>query len=155
MHTRMTANRAEHNAASCSADHTYTYHHRPRSCGRCLWRHVSQPADTGIVKSILSIGTLIVFLMAHEWMRRPDTAIKQGEFYILTLSTLLGMYFMISAGHFLMFFIGLETASIRHLDGSPGCLRSFPHPGRRRTKVPLSVVTAYLSVISKGSAALY
>ena len=65
-----------------------------------------------IVKSILSIGTLIVFLMAHEWMRRPDTAIKQGEFYFLTLSTLLGMYFMISAGHFLMFFIGLETASI-------------------------------------------
>lgn len=64
------------------------------------------------MKSILSIGTLIVFLMAHEWMRRPDTAIKQGEFYILTLSTLLGMYFMISAGHFLMFFIGLETASI-------------------------------------------
>ena len=65
-----------------------------------------------IVKSILSVGTIIVFLMAHEWMRRPDAAIKQGEFYVLTLSTLLGMYFMISAGHFLMFFIGLETASI-------------------------------------------
>lgn len=65
-----------------------------------------------IVKTILSIGTIIVFLMAHEWMRRPDTAVKQGEFYVLTLSTLLGMYFMISAGHFLMFFIGLETASI-------------------------------------------
>lgn len=71
----------------------------------------NQPIQS-IVKSILSIGTLIVFLMAHEWMRLPDTAIKQGEFYILTLSTLLGMYFMISAGHFLMFFIGLETASI-------------------------------------------
>ena len=71
----------------------------------------NQPIQS-IVKSILSIGTLIVFLMAHEWMRRPDTAIKQGEFYILTLSTLLGMYFMISAGHFLMLFIGLETASI-------------------------------------------
>ena len=71
----------------------------------------NQPIQS-IVKSILSIGTLIVFLMAHEWMRRPDTAIKQGEFYILTLSTLLGMYFMISAGHFLMFFIGLEMASI-------------------------------------------
>ena len=71
----------------------------------------NQPIQS-IVKSILSIGTLIVFLMAHEWMRRPDTAIKQGEFYILTLSTLLGMYLMISAGHFLMFFIGLETASI-------------------------------------------
>ncbi|MEN6455293.1 MAG: NADH-quinone oxidoreductase subunit N [Prolixibacteraceae bacterium] len=65
-----------------------------------------------IIKSILSIGTLIIFLMAHEWMAREDTAHKQGEFYVLTLSTLLGMYFMISAGHFLMFFIGLETASI-------------------------------------------
>lgn len=65
-----------------------------------------------IVKSILSVGTLIVFLMAHEWMKLPDTAHKQGEFYFLTLCTLLGMYFMISAGHFLMFFIGLETASI-------------------------------------------
>ena len=35
-----------------------------------------------------------------------------SEFYVLTLSTLFGMYLMISAGHFLMFFIGLETASI-------------------------------------------
>lgn len=71
----------------------------------------NQPIQS-IVKSILSIGTLIVFLMAHEWMKLPDTYIKQGEFYFLTLCTLLGMYFMISAGHFLMFFIGLETASI-------------------------------------------
>lgn len=65
-----------------------------------------------IIKSVLSIGTIVVFLMAHEWLRQPDNLIKQGEFYVLTLSTLLGMYFMISAGHFLMFFIGLETASI-------------------------------------------
>ncbi len=65
-----------------------------------------------VVKSILNIGTLIVFLMAHEWMKRDDTSFKQGEFYVLTLSTLFGMYLMISAGHFLMFFIGLETASI-------------------------------------------
>ena len=65
-----------------------------------------------IVKTVLNIGTLIVFLMAHVWMKRPENEIKQGEFYVLTLSTLLGMYFMISAGHFLMFFIGLELASI-------------------------------------------
>ena len=65
-----------------------------------------------VVKSILNVGTLIVFLMAHEWMKREDTSFKQGEFYVLTLSTLFGMYLMISAGHFLMFFIGLETASI-------------------------------------------
>ena len=65
-----------------------------------------------IVKAVLNIGTLIVFLMAHEWLKRKDMLIKQGEFYFLTLCTLLGMYFMISAGHFLMFFIGLETASV-------------------------------------------
>ena len=65
-----------------------------------------------IVKTILSVGTIIVFLTAHESLKRPEMAPKQGEYYIITLSTLLGMYFMISAGHFLMFFIGLELASI-------------------------------------------
>lgn len=65
-----------------------------------------------VLKTVLNICTLVVFLMAHEWLAREDTLIKQGEFYVLTLCTLLGMYFMTSAGHFLLFFIGLETASI-------------------------------------------
>lgn len=65
-----------------------------------------------IIKAVLNIGTIIVFFMAAEWLKLEDTAIKRGEFYIMTLSTLLGMYLMISAGHFLMFFIGLETASV-------------------------------------------
>lgn len=65
-----------------------------------------------IVKTVLSIGTLITFLMAHRWLSREENLIKQGEFYIVTLFTLLGMYFMISSGHFLMFFIGLELASV-------------------------------------------
>ncbi len=66
----------------------------------------------GIVKSVLAIGTLIVFLQAGSWLRREDTRFKRGEFYVLTLSTLLGMDFMISAGHFMMFFIGMELASV-------------------------------------------
>ena len=65
-----------------------------------------------MVKGILAIGTLIVFLQADSWLRREDTEFKRGEFYVLTLSTLLGMDFMISAGHFLMFFIGMELASV-------------------------------------------
>ena len=65
-----------------------------------------------IVKSMLAIGTFVVFLQSNEWLRREDTAHKRGEFYLLTLSTLLGMYFMISAGNFLMFFLGMELASI-------------------------------------------
>ena len=69
------------------------------------------PMD-GIVKSMLSVGALIVFMQSDTWLRREDTRHKQGEFYILTLSTLLGMYFMIGAGNFLLFFIGLELASV-------------------------------------------
>ena len=73
--------------------------------------YVYTPVMT-VVKSILSIGTLIVIMQANEWLQREDTRIKQDEFYFLALSTLLGMYFMISAGNFLMFFLGLETASV-------------------------------------------
>ena len=65
-----------------------------------------------VVKSILNVGTLIVLLQAHKFLNEDANRIKRGEFYFLTLSTLLGMYFMISSGNFLMFFIGLETASI-------------------------------------------
>ena len=65
-----------------------------------------------VVKSVLAIGALIVCLQADTWLRRDDTAHKQGEFYILLLSTLLGMYFMVGAGNFLLFFLGMELASV-------------------------------------------
>ena len=64
------------------------------------------------MKSILNIGAVLVMLMAYPNLYKAENRIKAGEFYSLTLFTLLGMYFMISAGHFLMFFIGLELASI-------------------------------------------
>lgn len=65
-----------------------------------------------IVKGILNLGTLIVFLQAKEVFDGDKQSNKRGEYYFLTLITLLGMYFMISSGHFLMFYIGLEMASI-------------------------------------------
>lgn len=65
-----------------------------------------------IVKSILNVGTLVVFLQAKYWFDGEYQQNKRGEFYFLTLTTLLGMYFMISAGNFLIFYIGLEMASI-------------------------------------------
>jgi NADH-quinone oxidoreductase subunit N len=67
---------------------------------------------TDIVKSILSIGALIIVLQADTWLKRKDTEYKKGEFYVLTLSTLLGMFFMTSSGNFLMFVLGVELASI-------------------------------------------
>ena len=65
-----------------------------------------------IMKTVLNIGVIVVFLMSNKWLRREENWIKQGEFYELVLFTLFGMYLMISSGHFLMFFIGLELASI-------------------------------------------
>ena len=65
-----------------------------------------------IVKIVLNIGTLLVLIQANAWAKAPDMAIRRGEFYVLTLITLLGMYLMISSGNFLLFFIGLEMASL-------------------------------------------
>lgn len=65
-----------------------------------------------VVKTILNVGTLIVMMQAYNWINSESVVIRRGEFYIILLSTLLGMYFMISAGNFILFFIGLETASI-------------------------------------------
>ena len=84
----------------------------PRESGDVFGGMFTYVPVHSIVKSILAIGTLIVFLQADTWLRRDDTEFKRGEFYVLTLSTLLGMYFMVSAGHFLMFFIGMELASV-------------------------------------------
>lgn len=65
-----------------------------------------------VVKAVLNIGTLLIFMQASGWLRSDKCIIRRGEFFFLTLSTLLGLYFLISAGNFLLFFIGLETASV-------------------------------------------
>lgn len=66
----------------------------------------------GSIKNILNIGVLIVLIQAMQWADGEYMRIRRGEFYELLLITLLGMYFMISARHFLLFIIGLETASL-------------------------------------------
>lgn len=65
-----------------------------------------------MVKAILSIGTLLVFLQVNGTLKKEDSSFKMGEFYVLTLCTLFGMYIMISSGNFLMLYLGLETASV-------------------------------------------
>ena len=67
-------------------------------------------AMANVMKVILTVGTLIVVIMAQPWLKTVKK--YEGEFYMLVISTLLGMYIMISSGNFLMFFLGLETASV-------------------------------------------
>lgn len=65
-----------------------------------------------LVKTILNVATLIIFLQSKYFFDQGEDRQQRGEYYFLTLSTLLGMCMMISSGHFLLFYIGLEMASI-------------------------------------------
>ena len=66
-----------------------------------------------VMKAILAGGSLVVCIMSRLWMAEGPQGNKQeAEFYMLVASTLLGMFIMMSSGHFLMFYLGLEMASI-------------------------------------------
>jgi len=64
-------------------------------------------------KNILNVGVLIVLLQSADWIQEKMVPLNKGtEFFMLLFSSLLGMYFMISAGDFLMFYIGLELSTL-------------------------------------------
>ncbi len=75
---------------------------------------------TVMMKNILNIATFLIFLQAANWLKSHDTVHKRGEFFTITLVTLLGMYLMVSAGNFMMLYIGMETASL-----PMACLAAF------------------------------
>lgn len=60
-------------------------------------------------KNVLAFGTLLISLIAWDWLKKHEHML---EFYILLLSTLLGMNFMISSGNFMMLYLGLELSTI-------------------------------------------
>jgi len=64
------------------------------------------------VKNVLNIGVFIILLMSYRWLQSGDNKMKTSEFYIVLFSSLVGMFYMVSAGDFLMFYLGLETATI-------------------------------------------
>jgi NADH-quinone oxidoreductase subunit N len=64
-------------------------------------------------KNTLNIGVFIVLLQSADWIQEKMVPLNKGtEFFMLLFSSLLGMYFMISAGDFLMFYIGLELSTL-------------------------------------------
>ena len=72
--------------------------------------YVSSQA-VNVMKVILAFGTIIVCIMAQPWIIKSAMKLE-GEFYMLVLSTLLGMFVMMSSGNFMLFFLGLEMASV-------------------------------------------
>ncbi len=60
-------------------------------------------------KNILNLATWIISLLSFSWLRTHKHVI---EFYILLLTALLGMFFMISSGNLLVLYLGLEMSTI-------------------------------------------
>ena len=64
------------------------------------------------MKNILNLGVIVILLQSVTWLKTDENKLKISEFYLLVFSTLIGMQFMISAGSFLMLYLGLELATI-------------------------------------------
>ena len=60
-------------------------------------------------KNILNDGVLLISLLFTDWFKKSE---QLAEFFILMLSALMGMFFLLSSGNLLMFYLSLELASI-------------------------------------------
>lgn len=64
-------------------------------------------------KNVLNIGVFVLLLQSADWIKEKMVLENRStEFFILLFSSLLGMYFVISSGDFLMFYIGLELSTL-------------------------------------------
>ncbi|REJ84470.1 MAG: NADH-quinone oxidoreductase subunit N [Bacteroidetes bacterium] len=60
-------------------------------------------------KNILNFGVLMISMQSSAWLGRHRHA---PEFFVLLLSTLLGMFLLLSSRNFLMFYLALELSTI-------------------------------------------
>ncbi|MBX2954972.1 MAG: NADH-quinone oxidoreductase subunit N [Cyclobacteriaceae bacterium] len=65
-----------------------------------------------LMKNILNIGVVLIFLQSVHWLSQDLYKDRSSEFYMLILASLIGVNYMISSGHFLMFYLGLELTTI-------------------------------------------
>ena len=66
-------------------------------------------AMIALQKNILNLGVYLISLLFAGWFKKSE---HMPEFFMLMLSALLGMFFLISSGNLLMFFLSLELATI-------------------------------------------
>jgi len=83
-------------------------------------------------KNMLNLGTLIISLQAYDWLKGHRQVL---EFYLLLLATLVGFFFMISAGNLLMFYLGLELSTI-----PLAALSSFDLEKRRSSEAAMKFI---------------
>ena len=64
-------------------------------------------------KAILATGVLLILLQSVNWVKEKLLPYDfTAEFFILLFASLLGLNFMMSAGDFLMFYLGLELSTM-------------------------------------------
>ncbi len=64
-------------------------------------------------KNIMNVGVLLISMISVSWINKNMLPInKVTEFYVLMFSSVLGMFYMISAGNFLMMYLSLELATL-------------------------------------------
>lgn len=63
-----------------------------------------------VAKFAMYIATFFLFIYSRPYLQSRD--MYQGEFYTLSLFSLLGMAIMVSSNHFLVLYIGLELMSL-------------------------------------------
>ena len=100
-------------------------------------------ALTILMKNILNVGVFIILLQSSTWLRKEENREKISEFFILLLSTLVGMNFMISSGDFLMLYLGLELATI-----PMAALAAFTHHQERSAEAGIKLILS--SALSSG-----
>ena len=59
--------------------------------------------SANVMKAILALASLIVVIMSRPWITAEEGRGREGEFYMLVASTLLGIFTMMSSGHFLLY----------------------------------------------------
>ncbi len=62
-----------------------------------------------IEKTILCFATLLILMNSYNWLKHHH---HTPEFFILILTALLGMFLMLSSNNILLFYLGLEMATI-------------------------------------------
>ncbi len=60
-------------------------------------------------KNILNVGVYLISMLFSDWFKKTA---HLAEYFLLMLSALLGMFFMLSSANMLMFYLALELASI-------------------------------------------
>ncbi len=63
-----------------------------------------------LVKLAIYLVTLFVFVYSRDYLR--DRGMYRGEYFVLGLFGVVGMMVMVSAGHFLTLYLGLELLSL-------------------------------------------